>query len=148
MKRIVIVAMSLMLAIGMTSCGSKKEDEKIIGGADEPTTIEVPSTVDKINSDKQEKISDDQALEAIKKYCLQMNPELEDMVKSDDYTIYWNVESSDDKKIVVAYRSYTGAIVRYYIDSVSGETYVTEFVSGITDGEERTDETLNVRDYM
>ncbi len=148
MKRVVIVAMSFMLAIGMTSCGSKIEDKKIIDGADEPTTIEIPSTVDKINSEKKEKITDDQALEAIKKYCFQTNPELENMINSEDYTIYWNVESSDKNRIVVAYRSYTGAIIRYYIDSVSGETYVTEFVSGITDGEERTDESLNVKDYM
>ncbi len=147
MRRVVIVAMSLMLALGMTACGNKNEDE-IIGGADEPTVIELPTTSDKEDSEKQEKISDDQALDAIKKYCLQTNPDLEDMVNSEDYTIYWNVESSDDNQIVVAYRSYTGAILRYYINPFSGETYVTEFVSGITDDEERTDETLNVRDYM
>ena len=39
-------------------------------------------------------------------------------------------------------------IVRYYIHPVSGETYVTEFVPGITEEEKRTDETLNVKDYM
>ncbi len=51
-------------------------------------------------------------------------------------------------QIVVLFRSYTGALVRYYIDPASGETYVTEFVSGITPEEERTEETLNVKDYI
>ena len=70
------------------------------------------------------------------------------MAESDDYTLYWNVESSDAEQIVVAYRSYTAAIIRYYIDVQTGDTYVTEFVSGITDGEEKTGETFNVRDYI
>ncbi len=46
------------------------------------------------------------------------------------------------------FRSYTGAEVRYHIDRAAGETYVTEFVSGITEKEERTDETFNIRDYL
>ncbi len=33
-------------------------------------------------------------------------------------------------------------------DPASGDTYVTEFVSGITPEEERTDETFNVREYI
>ena len=39
-------------------------------------------------------------------------------------------------------------IVRFYIDSATGETYITEYVSGITDEEEPTGETFNVKDYF
>ncbi len=92
-------------------------------------------------------ITKDQALSAIKNYCFIQNPDLEKMVDSDDYTISWEVGSSGDQ-IVVLYRSYTGALIRYYIDPSSGDTYVTEYVSGITDEEEKTDESFNVRDYM
>ena len=50
MKRIIIGAMSLALACGITACGAQKMDNsEIIGGADEPTTIELPSTLGKEN---------------------------------------------------------------------------------------------------
>ena len=38
--------------------------------------------------------------------------------------------------------------MRYYIDPVSGDTYVTEFVSGITPDEQRTDESINMWEYL
>ncbi len=93
-------------------------------------------------------ITEDQALAAIQSYCHETNPDLKDMEGSEDYTIYFDVSTNEDHQIVVLYRSYTGAQVRYYINPDTGETYVTEFVPGITDDEERTDETLNVRDYL
>ena len=93
------------------------------------------------------KVGEEEALSAIRNYCYAANPELEQMVKDGEYPIDWEIASSDDEEIVVLYRSYTGAEVRYYIDRDSGETYVTEFVSGITPEEEKTDEEFNVRDY-
>ena len=57
-------------------------------------------------------------------------------------------ETKDGNEIVVLFRSYTGAQIRYYIDPVSGETTVTEFVPGVTDEEQRTDESLNAWDYL
>ncbi|MBO6241956.1 MAG: hypothetical protein J6O61_14215 [Butyrivibrio sp.] len=48
MKRAVIAALSLIIAFGVTACGAKKADDaEIIGGADEPATIELPSTMGK-----------------------------------------------------------------------------------------------------
>ena len=70
------------------------------------------------------------------------------MAESDEYTIYWDVSTNDAGEIVVLYRSYTAAQIRYYVDPASGETYVTEQVPGIIDEEQRTDETLNVYDLM
>ena len=67
---------------------------------------------------------------------------------SGEYSIYWDVTTNDTDEIVVLYRSYTGAQSRYYIDPVSGDTYVTEMVPGIIDEERPTDESLNVRDYL
>ncbi|ETP70920.1 hypothetical protein UYO_3138 [Lachnospiraceae bacterium JC7] len=93
-------------------------------------------------------MTEEQALSAIKSYCYADNPELEDMVKSGDYTIYWEVESSVDDQIVVLYRSYTGAELHFYINPVSGDTHITEFVKGITDGEQRTDDSFNAWDYV
>ena len=121
---------------------SSNDNEEVKEAVDE-----IVEEIDNSESDSQERINDDQALAAIRNYCLISNPELEDMVNSEDYTTYWEIESSDDGQIVVLYRSYTGALVRYYIDAATGDTYVTEFVQGITDTEERTDETFNVKDY-
>ena len=87
-------------------------------------------------------------MNAIKNYCFIKNPDLKNMADSNEYTIYWDVSTNASNEIVVMYRSYTGAQIRYYIEPVSGEAYVTEFVQGITDGEQRTEESLNVRDYL
>ncbi len=94
------------------------------------------------------KITDEQAVSAVQKYCYAEMPDLEDIVKAEEYPVYWKVESSDEKEIVVVFRSYTGAQMRYYIDRVSGDTRVTEFVPGIMTEEAPSGETLNVRDYM
>ena len=96
----------------------------------------------------EKEITDDQAVSAIQKYCYAEIPGLEDYVKAEEYPAYWEVESSDEKEIVVLFRSYTGSLTRYYIDRASGETTVTEFVPGIMTEEEPSEESLNVRDYM
>ena len=93
-------------------------------------------------------MSDEQALSAVKRYCLISNPDLESMVSSGEYPISRQVSESREDQIVVLFRSYTGAEVRYYIDPVSGDTYATEFVSGITPDEQRTDESINMWDYL
>ncbi len=37
---------------------------------------------------------------------------------------------------------------RFYIARSTGDTYSTEYVPGITDEEEQTDEHFNAKDYM
>lgn len=93
-------------------------------------------------------ITEQQALDAVKKYCIANNPDLADKVDSDEYTVYWEVSTNEANEIVVLYRSYTGSETRYYIDPVTGEAYATDRVPGIIDEEQRNDESLNVRDYM
>ena len=95
----------------------------------------------------EKRLSDEQALAAITRYCMINNPELEEHVNAGEYRVSWGLVSEDADQIVVLFRSYTGAQIRYYIDPVSGETYVTEYVSGIMTEEQRSEETLNVWDY-
>lgn len=90
----------------------------------------------------------EQALSAVQKYCYTVNPELEAIVESGEYPVCWDISSADKDEIVVVFRSYTGALTRYYIDPKSGDTYVTEFMHGISVEEERTGESLNVREYL
>ena len=93
-------------------------------------------------------ITEEQALNAVRNYCFASQPDLKDMVNSDDYTIYWEVSTNDAGEIVVLYRSYTAALIRYYIDPATGDAYVTEQVPGIIDDEQKNGETLNIREYM
>jgi len=93
-------------------------------------------------------ITDEQAVSAVKKYCFISNPDLESIVNAGEYPVYWDISSRDKQEIVVLFRSYTGVQIRYYINPVSGDTYVTEFVPGLSAEEERTDEHFNVRDYL
>ena len=93
-------------------------------------------------------ITEEQALEAIKNYCFNSNPDLSSMVDTDEYNIKWEVSTNDAGQIVVLYVSYTSSQSRYYIDPVSGDTYVTELVPGIIDEEQRTEESFNIKDYL
>lgn len=93
-------------------------------------------------------VTEDQAVAAIKNYCYINFPEVKEKEGSDDYTVYWDVSTNEDNEIVVLFRSYTGAEMRYYINPASGETYVTELVPGIIDEEQRTEESFNVKDYF
>jgi hypothetical protein len=151
---ITLASASLLMAM-MGGCGEKKETKE-----SDPVLISEPissaasterSEAGNASEDaakQQEKLTDDQILAAIQNYCYAGNPELEDMVNAGETPIYWEVTSSSESEVVVLFRSYTGALIRYYVDPTSGETYVTEFVSGVMTEEQRTDETFNVREYL
>ena len=106
------------------------------------------NTLTVIDRDGEYRISDEQAMAAVKRYCYSVNPDLKSIVNAGENTVYWDISSSTDTEIVVLFRSYTGAQVRYYIDRMSGNTHVTEFVPGITPAEEPSDESLNAWDYV
>ncbi|MBE5864360.1 MAG: hypothetical protein E7295_16185 [Lachnospiraceae bacterium] len=154
-KIMITLAMASLLMAMMGGCGEKKETKE-----SDPVLISEPissaastesseaGNASEDTAKQQEKLTDDQILAAIQNYCYAGNPELEDMVNAGETPIYWEVTSSSESEVVVLFRSYTGALIRYYVDPTSGETYVTEFVSGVMTEEQRTDETFNVREYL
>lgn len=95
-----------------------------------------------------DEVTDSLALSAIQYYCYDRNPELEGIVSAGEYPVSWEIESSDAQQVVVLFRSYTGALVRYYIDRATGDTRVTDFMPGITPEEVPSEEQLNVWDYF
>ena len=103
-------------------------------------------TID-IEQSVSESITDEQAIAAIQNYCYNNNPDLESIVAENNYPVYWDISSSDEGEIVILFRSYTGSQNRYYIDRNTGDTYVTEFVPGIMDEEERTGESFNITEF-
>lgn len=105
-------------------------------------------TLEALESAAEGALTDELALSAIQNYCLRENPDLESIVNAGEYQTYWEIESSDAQQIVVLFRSYTGALVRYYIERATGYTYVTEFVPGVTPEEQRTEESFNIWDQV
>lgn len=164
MKRKLILAMACCMVLGLAGCSSESSTEseaqsglqveeipaaETAETAESTEKAETAQDTDKTeNTEKSGLITEDQACEAIKKYCIEGFPDLADMVDSDDYTIYWDASTTEDGEICVLYRAYTGALIRYYVNPETGDTYVTEQVPGIIDDEQKTEETLNVKDYI
>lgn len=93
-------------------------------------------------------LTEEQAYAAVINYNKSIGSGYDGEINSDGYSEYWSVYTEEDGKIVVLYRSYTAAQIRYYVDPVSGETYVTELVPGIIDEEQENGEKFNARDYI
>ncbi|SEH83077.1 hypothetical protein SAMN02910265_02935 [Ruminococcus flavefaciens] len=133
----------------ITDAIQQTQTETALTDQTEPSqTDKTDDTTVEQNGSKSDTITEKQAFDAIQNYCFIRNPNLKNMVDSGEYNIYWEVHTNDANEIVVLYRSYTAAQTRYYIDPVSGETYVTELVPGIIDEEQRTEESFNIRDYL
>ena len=162
MKKYLFIFVSALLIAVLAGCGAKgdnkadpsKEAAALESASEEAASEEAASEETASEEAASEEtaepssLSDEEALSAVKNYCYDSNPDLKDIEKDGEYELYWEVESGGDKEIVVLFRSYTGAQIRYHIDRNSGDTYVTEFVPGITEEEEKTDESFNIRDYM
>lgn len=172
MKKRILLISGLLMSVSLIACGKSDvtdgpESEEVLpvielnedmnNKSDAETTSEKTAETDiKVSENEtqdtensvENPISDDMAKSAVMNYCFKQNSGLQDMYNSDEYTIYWEVEHSDESQIVVLYRSYTAAEVRFYIDRITGDTYVTEFVQGITEQEEKTDESFNIKNYI
>ncbi len=109
---------------------------------------EIVNTMTVIDRTADSRLSDDEVFYAIVDYCHDNYPDLDKIIEEGDYPTYWDIESTSDKGVVILFRSYTGAQVRYYVDPYSGDTYVTEYVPAITPNEEMTETRLNVRYYL
>ncbi len=177
MKKMKVLCIALMLMSCIAACSATNETEvtgdtgiteeaNVVDNTEEAETTEIVDNTEEAETTEESKttelseqtnavdtaddaeLTDEVVLTAITNYCYDLNPDLKDMVDSGDYEIYWDVDSSDENEIVILYRSYTAAEVRYYVNRTTGETYVTEYVEGITPEEERTEESFNVRDYI
>ncbi len=94
----------------------------------------------------QASLTNDQALNAITNYLYK---EYGQNKPSGDAPSYWVIDETqtDDKTVVVNWRSYTAAHVYFYIDRASGETYVMESEPG-SEKKVKTDKKFNAKDYL
>ncbi len=131
-----------------TEAGSEQADGGQPASAGQPAAQEAPAAQKESAVQSADVITEDQAYQAVINYNLASDSGFDGEINSEGYTEYFDVSTEEDGTIVVLYRSYTAAQIRYYVDPVSGETYVTELVPGIIDEEQKTGETFNVRDYL
>ena len=132
MKKI-FVPLALSVAVLVSACGVTEDSS-----ASQALSKEVVSKA----------ITEDEAYKAVINYNKAIESGIDDEMNTEGYTEYWDVSTNEDGQIVVLYRSYTAAQIRYYVNPISGETYITEFVPGIIDEEQKTGETFNARDYL
>ena len=156
-KRKAIVPLLLCVAVLMTACGEEKaaETSSLFETMDAETQSQKENTDQSAQPTKTETavadtnvITEDQAYAAVINYNKAMGSGIDGEINSEGYSEYWDVSTNEGGKIVVLYRSYTGAQTYYYVDPDSGETYVTELVPGIIDEEQETGEKFNARDYL
>ncbi len=159
-----IVPVILCAAMLLSACGSEEPDisapvvesldavsdtqqESAGQPAAQPEATEQPAAQTDNTADTSGTITEQQAYAAVINYNKSIGSGYDGEINSEGYSEYWDV-SSENGKIVVLYRSYTGAQIRYYVDPVSGDTYVTELVPGIIDEEQENGERFNARDYL
>lgn len=122
-------------AAAVTGAASTTEKETTITEAAETTAAATQAA-----------LTNEQALTAITNYLYK---EYGQDKPSGDAPSYWNVDETqtDDKMVVVDWRSYTAAHVYFYIDRASGETYVMESEPG-KEEKVKTETKFNARDYL
>ena len=154
-RKNIVILMIFCFSVMLFACGVPETEEKpsmteSMEAENEPQMEIVEKSTEQAENaiEQTDIISEDQAYDAVINYNKKIGSGLGEQINSEGYEEYWNVSTNEDGKIVVLYRSYTAAQTRYYVDPVSGETYVTELVPGIVDEEQKTGETFNVRDYL
>lgn len=92
-------------------------------------------------------LTDEEALEGFTNYLHFKIKDLQEIIDEGKYPCTWGIASSDEQKIMIMFKSYTGALFRYHIDRQTGKTYVTNYVVE-SNSYIRTKENFNVRNYL
>ena len=134
-KRLISVFLAAGLLLSLTAC---------IHTAKKPETTAAPSENTAVTT--QDSLTNEQALNAITNYLYK---EYGQDKPSGDAPSYWIIDETqtDDKTVVVDWRSYTAAHVYFYIDRASGETYVMESEPG-SEKKVKTEKKFNAKDYL
>ena len=92
-------------------------------------------------------MTQDQALWGVIAYCVGKNPELKEKFEEGLYNVGFGANIKG-KTVCVWSRSYTGSFEYYYVDPVTGDTYMTKSGPLSDYLEIMTDETLNAWEYV
>lgn len=158
-KRIGILISVLFCAVILCACPlnifSKKPEQETETSETTETTVAttassvtVPSESATSETEAETKpLTDEEALSAFTNYLYFKVKNLQAILDEGKYPCTWGIASSSKNKVMIMYKSHTGALLRYHIDRNSGKTYVTSY-SVESNSYYRTKETLNVRDYI
>ena len=144
-KKIIIAVIAVLVCIGIIVAiiyymNSSFEEKNA-------KTVEAEKIVAETVTDESS-LSNEELVEAVRNYCYEQNPDLKDVEDDEEYPVYWDVSDENDTQVVVVFRSYTGALNRFYIDKATGDTYVTEYVPMVMEEEAQTGESFNINDYL
>lgn len=151
-----LCAVLLCACSGMPFGKAKKGDETADPAAEsgygesESDTVEIYDQVPESISDETEPpkpLTDDEALTGFTNYLYFKIKNLQKILDEDKVPCTWGIASSDQKEIMIMFKSNTGALLRYHINRSTGKTYVTQY-SVRTNSYYRTKEKLNVREYI
>ena len=150
-KKIIIAVIAVLVCIGIiaaiiyyTKSSTTEKNAKTV----EAEKIDVETVTDSEKGADESSLSNEELVEAVRNYCYEQNPDLKDVEDDGEYPVYWDISDENDTQIVVVFRSYTGALNRFYIDKATGDTYVTEYVPMVMEEEAQTGESFNVKDYL
>lgn len=89
-------------------------------------------------------ITEEMALTGVSNYCHRAYDW--SVAEGDSSIMYVAMEAATDSAYQVVFRSYTGALVYFYVDKTSGSTRMVEYVPGLNVKSEAG--TINLFDYL
>ena len=131
-----LCAVLLCACSGMPFGKAKKGDETADPAAEsgygesESDTVEIYDQVPESISDETEPpkpLTDDEALTGFTNYLYFKIKNLQKILDEDKVPCTWGIASSDQKEIMIMFKSNTGALLRYHINRSTGKTYVTQY---------------------
>ena len=120
----------VFVALSLCSCRNDK------AGVAQPSDVQTEDT--------QRTITEEMAFEGISNYC---HKEYDwSMAKDNPDMMYLQMGEETDSTYQVIFRSYTGALVHFYVNKTSGNTRMVEKVPSLNVEEEAG--TINLFDYI
>lgn len=125
----IVAVLVICWAVSLASCTSKKEN------AAEQTNVDLQQS---------DGITAEMAYEGVNNYC---HSEYDwSVAKENPSIMYVKMEEGTDTEFKVVFRSYTGALVNFYVEKSSGKTRIVESVPSL--GVEDEVGTINISDYL
>ncbi|MBQ9313735.1 MAG: hypothetical protein IJ220_01850 [Clostridia bacterium] len=142
MKKIFKVIIAMMMVFMLVGCGTTKNEITDNSNQIQNTENNTSEALENINS--KSKVTAELAYEGINNYC---HSEYDWSIAKDNPSImYLEMGEETENEYQVVFRSYTGAIVYFYVDKATGITRMIEHVPSLEIEEEIG--TINVYDYI
>lgn len=157
LKRLGLIVSAFLFAAALCACSTgifakpSGSDNETSGESETTTTLfmatEALLTPTPDPSKDTEPLTDELALTGFTNYLYHKVKNLQDILDERKYPCTWGISSSNERQILIMYKSHTGALYRYHIDRKTGKTYATRYYVE-TNSYRKIKESFNVRDYV